>query len=587
MTNASWTQPAYLSCVISTIAAVEPASISASASITLTITTVPGGVAAANTVGVPFVTPYHITDDGTQPTFVPVSSTNYIAIDSSTFVYLYNDSETDDSIIVSAYEADETGSFGCFACTLSAGDELLFGPFASMYVPILEVTHSYTSGVVMAAMTTTAFVLWVQATTPTTSSAAVSINRTVMNVAPTGDTYDGAASRDLYVVEPSLATAFDFPAPTGQGIDYVQIPSGLAIDNLQQITLEFIVYYRDGSTGNWPVIWDKSPLPNRWYLRAVDDPSSSQSFMLEYYMDCTGSSSIGNGYEYFTSPFSFIAGNYYYIQLTHDRSSVGNEPILKINNVTQTLTQNIEGSPTGLYSDAGVDMYLANGADALSGIGVDLLVYRVYNTILTDDELIANFNASSWRMGETNWVQVTVPNTTSEVDAPTFGGYSATWTQGTTPDTTSGSPAPLEYVGVTWSQSTTPDTISAAVTPLIEVPWGQITVPSTTSATFIPAVVGPSLVWTQTVVPTTSSSSFAAAPQGKGIVERVNVVFPTGPLEGYRIDGNTIPVISIEAKTDVTETERILTAPPQAQEFRLVGNRTPAPRIVCMVSEGA
>ena len=419
--------------------------------------------------------------------------------------------------------------------------------------------------------------------TSTTSSVTI-IPTTVTNAAPTGQTYDGTASRDLYVVEPSGATAFDFPSPTGTGTDYIDIPSGAAIDDLQQLTLEFIVYYRDGNTGNWPFLWDKSPLPNRWYIRAADDLTDEWSYRLEYYMDCAGSSPFGNAYGYFTPSFSFIPGNFYYIQLTHDRSSVSNEPVIKMNNVTQDITQNVNGAPTALYDDTGFDMYLANCAEIQTcGLGVDLLLFRMYDVVLTDDELIANFDASGWRIGETNWTQVTVPSTTSNASAPSFIGSSVTWTQATTPSTTSDADKPSDYAGRQWSQTTTSSTISGATVPNILTGWLQVGVPTTTSATFAPTVVGLSIVWVQTIVPSTSSSSSTVIIQGLGIIERVNAVFPK---EGYRTDGYTIPVITIEAKTDVTNTERILTAPPQAQEFRLVGNDAQAPRIPCKVSEG-
>ena len=424
---------------------------------------------------------------------------------------------------------------------------------------------------------------WRQVTVPGGSSKSIGAGNdtTVINAAPTGPTYDGAASENLYVTEPSTATAFDFSSPTGTGTEYVRIPSAVGIDDLQQLTLEFIVYYRDGNTGNWPFLWDKSPLPNRWYIRAVDDPTGAWSYRLEYHLDCTGSGSFGNGYQYFTPSFSFVPGTFYYIQLTHDRSDVGNKPVIKINDVTQDLTQNIDGAPDALYSDSGFDMYLANCAEIQTcGLGVDVLLFRMYNTILTDDELIANFNASSWRFEESSWIQVTVPGTTSGVNAPSFGGTNVIWTQDAVPDTTSDVFETFEYMGLTWPQDTTPDTTSAATVPSMIIGWVQLVVPDTTSETFKPGVIGTTVIWVQTIVPTTSSSSISLTTQGWSIVERVRA---TLPLEEYRVGGYGVTSAPRVETKPTDDTERIIIESP-AQEFR-IESEIPVIRITCELEE--
>ena len=105
------------------------------------------------------VTPYPITEGG-QPTFNSVSGTDYIQIDPLTFIYFYNSSATDDVIVVSASEADEEGSYGCYACTLAAGSDLVIGPVdVDLYAPTLVVIHRchgdiLSGGVVMAVVTT-------------------------------------------------------------------------------------------------------------------------------------------------------------------------------------------------------------------------------------------------------------------------------------------------------------------------------------------------------------------------------------------------------------------------------------------------
>ena len=96
------------------------------------------------------ITPY---SDSQQPTFVSVNSTDYIQIDPRTFIYLYNDSGTDDVVVVSASEADREGNCWCYTNTLPAAGELIIGPFSAVYAPTITVTHSYLTGVVMAVLT--------------------------------------------------------------------------------------------------------------------------------------------------------------------------------------------------------------------------------------------------------------------------------------------------------------------------------------------------------------------------------------------------------------------------------------------------
>ena len=93
------------------------------------------------------IQPQHFSDSQ-QPTFNSVNSTDYLQIDPRTFIYFYNSSETDDVIVVSTAEGS-----GCYANILPAAGDLTLGPFAAKYAPTITVTHSYTTGVVMAALT--------------------------------------------------------------------------------------------------------------------------------------------------------------------------------------------------------------------------------------------------------------------------------------------------------------------------------------------------------------------------------------------------------------------------------------------------
>ena len=106
------------------------------------------------------IVPYSITGLGGQPPFNSVSGSDTVLLDPYTFLYFYNSSATDDVVIISASEADNDGSYGCYACTLPAGEDLIIGPVdIDRYAPSIVVMHRchgdiLSSGVVMAAVTT-------------------------------------------------------------------------------------------------------------------------------------------------------------------------------------------------------------------------------------------------------------------------------------------------------------------------------------------------------------------------------------------------------------------------------------------------
>jgi hypothetical protein len=82
------------------------------------------------------------------PTYYPVNSPEYIALESTVFLHLYNDSVVDDTITVVATLPADT-----FTCILPAGEEIILGPFDLLkFGPTVELQHSHTADVTMAAL---------------------------------------------------------------------------------------------------------------------------------------------------------------------------------------------------------------------------------------------------------------------------------------------------------------------------------------------------------------------------------------------------------------------------------------------------
>jgi hypothetical protein len=84
-------------------------------------------------------------DSGEMPTYSPVSSMDYIQLDASSFVHIYNGAVVSDMIVF------YYGDGACNAVPLPAGGEYIVGPYGAP--TFITVTHTQTAGVVMAVLT--------------------------------------------------------------------------------------------------------------------------------------------------------------------------------------------------------------------------------------------------------------------------------------------------------------------------------------------------------------------------------------------------------------------------------------------------
>jgi len=90
------------------------------------------------------------------PTYTPVTGCrDVIPLCPTTFLHFYNDGAVDDVITFGATYPDETGAYHCSFSVLSAGEEIILGPFdMDSYYPELSLGHSHPGDVTMAALFT-------------------------------------------------------------------------------------------------------------------------------------------------------------------------------------------------------------------------------------------------------------------------------------------------------------------------------------------------------------------------------------------------------------------------------------------------
>ena len=184
---------------------------------------------------------YHSKYDGTME-YSSVDSTDTIALDPSTFIQFYNGSGTDDTIVCSASQADVHGKWWCQTCDLPAGGgELLLGPFdMTKYNGSITVTHSSTTGVVMASFTTTGSIepsMLVNISDGTNSEThmiqSINVDTITLTDGLANTFAAGATVQGVYVVRAYYAgdaTHLPFYAPNGYAND------GLMLDGVPRPT---------------------------------------------------------------------------------------------------------------------------------------------------------------------------------------------------------------------------------------------------------------------------------------------------------------------------------------------------------------
>ena len=209
----------------------------------------------------------------------------------------------------------------------------------------------------------------------------------VQNAAPPGTIAQNAViPAGLYHLQSTGATSVVL---TGGGSNGVRMPKGAPIDNLVQKTVELGVHLNTRTDyvqlitkgGSAATGWEISTYPTNGLGIVCYDNNGTSWYRWQ----------TGNGV--------FSAGAFYDIQFTHDLTVYGTSPVMKINNVTQSLTPTNYQTATTYHSDSGSDIVVGNNDWNGTAMDISVLWVRVHNTILTDAQLTQNWNADKWRIG--------------------------------------------------------------------------------------------------------------------------------------------------------------------------------------------
>ena len=212
--------------------------------------------------------------------------------------------------------------------------------------------------------------------------------------------------------------------------EYLNIPSSSNVDNLSNVTLEFLFYWNGASSGgNAPpsygnVIFSKGGGSGSCYFQVNVDSTTGTLYVGKV---CSGSGAGAMWDMWGTSSNSITASTWNFVQITWAcggvGTAVGAEPVVYINNVNKPLTHTIVGIGVWL-TDVGSQITLGNYSNGGYQLYGTLALVRIHNAILTSgagSQLAGNYTASVWRAGITNVsIFVDVPGATTATISPTL-----------------------------------------------------------------------------------------------------------------------------------------------------------------------
>jgi len=198
-------------------------------------------------------------------------------------------------------------------------------------------------------------------------------------------TYNGVTADNDYSLRYTGATSFVL----NDANDYIKVPKGALVNNLGAHTFEFIFTYNTTSAFTSRFMDKMSQ-----YLMYID---TTNRYLSIKRMDDGGVAYRG----WHTPNSTFVAGHNYFLQISWDATSFSSDPLIKINNATQTLTTAHSGVTDVWQNEAADDMYLFNDATVDRILYSTVYLVRIHNAALTDAQLNNNYLADYWRYG---WV---------------------------------------------------------------------------------------------------------------------------------------------------------------------------------------
>jgi len=210
--------------------------------------------------------------------------------------------------------------------------------------------------------------------------------------------YDASIAVNEEWTAPSSATT-QIQANT---TDYIKVPKGAVINNLGDLTIEWLINYTALTS----------------YDRFFSKETGNGEFAVERYADhlyIKRMDTAGVAFKAWNSPSGSLTTGLNFIQISWQASSVSSTPILKINNVAQTLTYTGSGSTTAWQNDSLYDLYIGNSATNNRYIKGTFYLFRLHNTNLSSANLTDNYLNDIWRVAHTT-VATTV-NWPDELDS--------------------------------------------------------------------------------------------------------------------------------------------------------------------------
>jgi hypothetical protein len=202
------------------------------------------------------------------------------------------------------------------------------------------------------------------------------------NMGSGGEDYDANAFKNNYIQLKSGATAWQFSDES----DFICIPSGVSLMNLQDLTIEF-----GGYIGTQTVSAPRLFYKKQWFgaFELIYDA-------INYRLKLRRCTFEGDTAEWVSEDNSVPPNDWYYMQLIWE-SGIGPDaehpPSIFLDNVLLELTyDDVIGTWAGDFPN---DLYIGNSADLTSNFVGIISMFRVYGAALIDGS--TNFIKDGWR----------------------------------------------------------------------------------------------------------------------------------------------------------------------------------------------
>jgi Protein of unknown function (DUF1142). len=243
-------------------------------------------------------------------------------------------------------------------------------------------------------------------------------NTLVMNTGGSGVDYHANAFVNSYTTLKSGATAWSF----GASRDYIEIPDGVAVDDLSGLTFEALFFLKGAGGGGNGRLWAKR--------QNVDPQVLSDDTYFEIFIDDAAGCLVinratiqGEIVEWRTAPSSILQNTWNFIQIPWEsgwnaQGNVG--PTVYLNNKELGVTQAKYGNAPWA-SDRGNPAFVGN--QSLAGgynINGDLALFRMYRTAQPQNVCTSNYLAEVWRTHDPATGAIVVPTDVTPLDTDPF-----------------------------------------------------------------------------------------------------------------------------------------------------------------------